>query len=123
MRAIDKLTQIVRRSVNMIWRKKIDPVVAPSEISRKVGDRHHFDHGDANLRQLRQLFGGGLPGSFLGESADVHFVNDMAFHFHSAPLRIGPSKFGVIDNARGTMRAMRLKSRCGIGMKMLGLVY
>src|SRR5580765_2370459 len=110
MRAIDKLAQIVRRSVNMIWREKIDPVIAPAEISRKIGDRHHFDNGDADLGQLRELFGRRAPGAFPRERTDVHLVDDLAFHFNPGPLRIRPLELHWIDNAGRTVWAIRLKA-------------
>ena len=53
MRVIDKGAQIVRRAIEVRWRKQIDPVVSPAEISREIGDRHHFDNRDADLRELR----------------------------------------------------------------------
>src|SRR5205085_7244821 len=104
-------------------RKKIDAVVAPSKISREIGDRHHLNHADSNPGQLRQLFGRGLPRSFPRKRADVHFVNDLAFHFYAAPFGVRPLELRRINNARGPVRPVRLKTRGGIGMKMLGLVY
>ena len=86
MRAIDKLAQIFRRSVQMERRKKIDPVVAPSEISGKIGDRHHLHDSDSNPRQFGQLFGRGLPRSFFRKRSNMHFINDVTFHFHAAPF-------------------------------------
>jgi len=54
------------------WGKKIDAIIAPSEISGKIGDRHHFDDGDADACQFGQLFGRGPPRSFFRKCADVH---------------------------------------------------
>src|SRR5437762_153918 len=103
--------------------EKIDPVITPAEISWKIGDRHHLYDGDSDARQLLQLLSRSLPRSFLRKSADVHFVNDMTFQVHAAPFGIRPCKLRWIDNARRSVRSVWLKSRGGIGMKMLGLVY
>ena len=123
MGAVDERAQIVRCSVNMVRREKIDTVVAPAEISREIGDRHHFDDADSDSCQFLKLFGRGLPRSFFGKSADVHFINGLAFHFHAPPIGIAPAKLFVIDNARGTVRSVRLRSRSRIRMEMLGSVY
>ena len=65
----------------------------------------------------------GAPRSFLRERADVHFVNDLAFDFQSGPFRIAPSKFRWIDNARGTVRPIGLKTRRWIGIEVFAAVY
>src|ERR1700686_3730391 len=107
----------------MIWREKIDSVVAPTEISWKIRDWHHFNDGDADAREFFQLFGRRPPRSLFGKRADVHFVNDVAFHFHAGPIGIRPFELPRIDSTRRPMRAVWLKARRRIGMKMLGLVY
>ena len=86
MRAVDKLAQVVRRSVEVKWREKIDSIVAPSEISREIGDRHHFNNSDADPCQLGQLFRRRAPSSLFRKNTDVHFVNNLAFHLHAAPF-------------------------------------
>src|SRR2546421_5503352 len=107
----------------MKWCEKIHSVVTPSEISGEIGDRHHFNHANSNPGQFLKLFGPGLPRSFFGKGANVDFVNDVAFHVHAAPFCIGPFKLRWIDNTRRTVRTVRLKSRCRIGMKMFGPVH
>ena len=67
-------------------RKKVHAVVTPAEFPWEIRDRHHFDHGDPDVRQLRQLLGRGVPCPFFGECADVHFVDDLAFQFDPRPL-------------------------------------
>jgi len=114
--------QVVRRAVLMGGRKKVDTIVAPAEFSRKIGDRHHLDHANSNASKLRQFFGRGAPRSFGCECADVHFVNDLAFEFLAEPLRIGPPKLRWIHHHRRIMRPTRLIARCGIWVKMLGVV-
>ena len=54
---------------------------------------------NADARKFFQLFGRGSPRSLLGKRADVHFVNDLAFHRHAAPFGIGPFEFCRVDNA------------------------
>ena len=70
-----------------------------------------------------QLFRSGAPCSFLRERADVHFVNDLTLKFQAGPLRIAPSEFRWIDNARRTVRPIGLKARRRIGIKIVAGVY
>src|SRR5947209_10724857 len=53
----------------------------------------------------------------------MDLVNNLTFHFHAAPIRVGPFELRRVDHARGSVRPVRLVSRCRIGMKMVGLVY
>src|SRR2546430_14095093 len=116
MRMVNELAQIVRGSVKMRRGEKIDSVVTPAKGAGEIGDRHHLNHGDSDPRELGQLPGRRLPGSLRREGAGVHFVDDLAFEFPPAPLRIGPLKLRWIDNAGGTVRTIRLKTRRGVGM-------
>src|SRR5262249_28214612 len=106
----------------MIRGKKIYPVITPAEISGEIRDWHHFNNGNADTGQLFQLFGRCLPRSFFRESADVHFVNDLASHLQTAPIRVAPFELRWIDHARRAMRTVRLITRRRVGMKMLGVV-
>src|SRR2546427_5213266 len=106
----------------MGWREKIDAVIAPAKLSRKIRDRHHLDYSDADARQLCQLIRGGAPCSFLGERADVHLVDDFAFQFLSGPFCVRPLELRWIDNAGRAVWSIGLKPGRGIGMTIFGLV-
>ena len=70
----------------MSGRKKVHAVVTPAELSRKIRNRHHFNQGDSDSRQLCQLPGCGAPRSFPRERANVHFVDDLAFQLDTQPV-------------------------------------
>ncbi len=123
MSVIDECTQIIRHAVLMRRREKIDSIIAPAEFSGEIRDWHHLDRCDPDALEFCQLLGSSGPGSFFRERADVHFINDLTLEFASEPVRIGPAKLGWIDNARGSVRSIWLKSRRRIGMKMFGLVH
>ena len=106
---IYKRAQIVRRAIQVGWREKIDTVVAPAELSRKIRDRHHLDHSNADARQLCQLVRCGAPCSFPGECADMHFVDDLTFQFGSGPICVRPFELRWIDNARRSVWSIGLK--------------
>ena len=115
MRAIDEPTQVVRGAVQMARREQIDAVVAPAETSGELRDRHHFDRGDPDVGERRQLLHRRTPGAFLGERADVELVEHLAFEAHAGPRLIGPCKRVRIDHLRRAVRTERLGARSGIG--------
>ena len=78
MGVIDETAQVIRSPVQMCGCEEIDTVIPPTEVSGKICNRHHFNNGDTNAGQLRQLFRGGAPGPLLGECAHVHLINDLA---------------------------------------------
>src|SRR5258707_12426808 len=86
VRAVDEIAQIIRSSVQACRGKEVDTIVAPSELSRKIRNRHHLDNADADAFQFGQLLGRGTPGAFGWEWADVHFINDLALQLHTGPL-------------------------------------
>ncbi len=47
VRRIDEAAQIVRAAVEAGRREQVDAVVAPAELARELGDRHHLDQRDA----------------------------------------------------------------------------
>src|SRR4051812_18586383 len=118
MRSIDKSTQVIRRAIKSARREKINAVIAPTEFTWEICDRHHFDHADARARKLAQLASSGGPRSLGRKRADVHFVNDLALQLQTRPLLIAPRKLSMIDHRGGPMRPSGLISRCGIGIKI-----
>ncbi len=122
MRVVNEGTKIIRRSVEATGRKKINAVVAPAELTGEISDRHYFDRGNSNRDELGQLFGGRGPGALRCESANVHFVNDLAAHLNSTPWLIAPRERFWIDDGGGTMRSLRLRTRSGIGMEIFRVI-
>ena len=78
VRPIDECAQVVRRSVEMRRREKIDAIITPAEAPGKIGDRHHLQRGDAIALQQLEFFRGGAPRPFRGKCANMKFVNDLA---------------------------------------------
>ena len=75
---VDKATKIVGLAVQPSRREQLHAVVAPAEVTGKLGDRHDFQQGDAKPCQLRQLLQRRPPGPGGREGADVHFVDHLA---------------------------------------------
>jgi hypothetical protein len=51
----------------------------------------------------------------------MHFVNDLAFDMDAAPIAVGPAKSRWIDDLRGTMRALGLKTRGGVRIRIFAI--
>src|ERR1700723_2827024 len=115
MRAIDEGAKIIRGAVKTRGCKKIHSVVAPSEFPGEIGYRHQFDDGNSKIGELLQTLHCSAICAFLRESANVHFIDNLAFDANSAPARVGPLEFTGIHNLREFIRPFRLKTRCGIG--------
>ena len=94
--------------------QQIDAVVAPAESAGKIGDRHDFEHRDAECGKLRQLVERPPPRCLPGERADVHLVDDLAFEAAAAPAAIGPGE-GVGSITCDGPCGPRLKARSRIG--------
>src|ERR1700733_14849283 len=121
MRAINKSTQIIWRTIKARRRKKIDSVVAPSEFPGKIGERHQLDDRYSKVRELLQMFHGCAVCAVVRECPDVHFVNYLAFDADSVPAGVVPSKFARINYLREFVRPFRLKTRCGIGERAFAI--
>ena len=104
-------------------RKEIDTVVAPAKFTGELRNGHHLGHGNSDTRQLFQLLYGGAPRSLLGKCTDVHFINDLTFHFHSGPFCVAPWELRWINYAGGTVRSLGLKTRGRIGIKIFFAIY
>ena len=122
VRAIHEAAQIVGPAVQPRRREHVDAVVTPAEPAGEVGDRHHFDDGNAGMRQLRQLALRGRPRPFACEGADVQLVDHLARQRHAAPAHVGPFEGARIDDLRRAIRARGLKPRSGIGVRMLAVI-
>ena len=114
MRGVDQGPEIVWIAIEPSGRKQIDAVVAPPKSAGEVGDRHDLENGDAKIGELGQLGDGRPIGAFLGERADMHFIERVAGRLHADPSLIGPDKCVGVDDLGGTNRPLRLKPGCRI---------
>ena len=113
MSAVDKAAQVVGPAVEPRRREQIDAVVAPAEAAGEIGDRHHFDAGDAEMFDFGKVFHRGSPCSFRSKLCNMSFVEDNVLRFESAPLFVGPLE-GAGSMTWRTVWPFRLKARGGI---------
>src|SRR5215471_18224785 len=78
MRPIDESAEVVGSSIEMGRSEQIHAVITPSEPAWKFGDRHEFEQRDSRLCQLGQNLARSVPGSFLREGSDMHFINHLS---------------------------------------------
>ena len=114
MSAIDERAQIVRLSIQSGRGVQTDAVVAPSKAARKVGNRHHFDHRHAQVRQVCQPFHGRSPIAFRRERTDVHLVDDLTGRRDTGPCGVGPIERGGVHDRRWSSGTFGLEARCRI---------
>ena len=115
MRAVDEALERVVIAVHVIGREQLHAVVAPVPAARALRHRHDFEHRDAELAQVRELFDRGVERAGRRERADVHLVDHLAVQPRAAPLRVAPFEGAGIDDQRRAVHALRLKARAGIG--------
>src|SRR5262249_50833625 len=100
VRAVHEIAKIVGCSVKMTRSEPVYAIVPPAESTRELGDRHNLDYSHAKARELRKLDGGRCEGSFFGEGAEVHLIDDLSMDLDTAPQRVGPLEAGWIDDHR-----------------------
>jgi hypothetical protein len=110
VRAIDETFERFVIAIVVIRREQLHAVIAPVPTSRTFGDRHDFQHGDAQVFQVLELSSCGVECAFRRERADVQLVDDLAFNVDAAPVRIGPLKLIRRYDLRRTMYTLRLKA-------------
>ncbi len=115
--AVDEAAEVVGRAVQPGRREQVDAVAAPAETAGELGDRHHLDGGDAQVRQRRQLSGGRLPGPLRREGADVQLVEHLPVAADAAPVVVGPREAGRVDHLRGPVRPVGLEARRRVGVE------
>src|SRR6185436_1367409 len=92
----------------------VDAVVSPPEVAGKFGERHDFEDGYAQRREMLEPRGGSRVGSLRRERPDVQLVHDVPRRGDPAPAGIGPAKRGGIDDLRRTVWSLGLKPGRGI---------
>ena len=107
---VDKGAELVRATVETGRRERVDPVIPPAELAGKIRHRHQFETGDPQLGQSWQFAGRFLPVPIRRKGADMQLVNDQLLAATAAPPSIGPAERARIDDLRGAVRAVRLKT-------------
>ena len=105
---VDQPLQALWAAIGVVRRVQVDAVIAPAPASRKLGDGHELDMGDAELDQMIEALNRGLERPRRGEGADVQLVEHGGGQRPCLPAGVGPGKRRVIEHPRGAMHAMRL---------------
>ena len=111
MSLVHETAEIVRLAIQPNRSELPNSVVAPSEAAGKISHRHHFEHGDSAVSQLREFPLSGLPCPFSREGPDVHFVNDLALEADALPPAVVPPETRRIHHLRRSVGPVRLIPR------------
>lgn len=114
MRIVDELLIGGGSAIGILYRKRMDPVVPPISLAGELGDRHDLDPREAQRGDLGKSLPGGIERSFLGEGADVQFVEDQIGGIDPRPMVISPPLAVGKEDRRGLIDAVGLVSRDGI---------
>src|SRR6202034_63667 len=104
-------------------REEIHAVVSPAPISREFVHRHQLNVRDAEACKMSQTFGSAVESAFRRERADVQLVKYGGGKWRRLPSLIGPLEGGVIEEARGTVHALRLPWRAWIGQRLRAIEH
>src|SRR6478752_8932472 len=115
VRGIHERAKIVRSPVQMRRREQVDAVVAPSEASGELADRHDLDRRDTDVGEVAQPVDRRGEGSFAREGADVQFVKNLVRQMNALPAIVVPNEGRRVDHYRSAVWSLRLKTRCRIG--------
>ena len=116
---IDEAAKVVRLAIDAVGREHIHAVIPPAEVAGEIGDGHDLERRHTQFRECGKFLRRGLPCPFLGERADVHFVNDLAGKAAPFPMLVLPLIGLGVHNLRRSMRTLRLEARSGIGKELL----
>ena len=117
MGAVDEGPQVVRPAVEMRRGEEVDAVVAPAEAAGEFVDRHHVDHGDAEVLEEGQPVGRRRPAALRREGADMHLVEHLARHGDAPPGAVGPGEGLRVDDLRGSHGPLGLGTRRRVGIE------
>src|SRR5947209_3738268 len=102
--------------------EQIDAVIPPAKAAGKLGNGHHFNGGDADLSQVRQMFGRCAPASLLSECAGMHLVEDLALKLNPWPSIVRPPEARGIHDFGRSMGPLRLKPRSWVRESFIAAV-
>src|SRR5262249_34988250 len=88
----------------------------------KLRHGHEFEQRDSGFCQLRQNLTRGVPGSFLREGSDMHFVNHLFLDANAVPSIVFPAIRRWADDLRKSMGTLWLNSGCGIGDEQVAMI-
>ena len=115
MGRIDEGLEIVRAAVAGRRGKRQHAVISPVARARKRRKWHDLQRGDAQCRQLPQPAAAAPKVPFVGEGADVQFVDHGLGPRPPAPRRFAPLiRCGIDDFAR-PVHTIGIAARCRIG--------
>lgn len=86
------------RPIGVIGREQPYAVVPPITVAGEGVDRHQLDGGNAQVRQIIQFFDGCTESPFMGESADVEFIQHHFFPRSPLPVLIRPGETQWVDD-------------------------
>src|SRR4029077_6062781 len=100
-------------SVRVLHCIRVDAVIAPVSVSRKLCYRHEFDCADPQISQVSNSGNDCVKGSLRRKCSDMKFVEDILFQGNAEPTMVSPCKACIHDLGR-TVHSLRLKSRSRI---------
>ena len=95
MAGVHQPFQPLGSAIALLHRKGINAVVAPVTAARKLGHRHDFHRGEAQLLEVVQMGDNRVKGAGGGEGAHVQLIDDKIFQGQAEPALVFPGKVGV----------------------------
>src|SRR5215472_3587834 len=112
---VDQPLQLFWTSIAILWGKKISAVISPVSSAWELCDGHDFKRGDAEVDQFRHVRDHSIEASLPGVSTNVKLIKDTRCKGTAFPVLIGPLECACVDQLRGAVDALRLKTRRRIG--------
>src|SRR5689334_14476 len=100
-------------SVRVLHCIRVDAVIAPVSVSRKLCYRHKFDCGDPQILQLANSGNDRVECSLWRKCSDMKFIEDILFQGNAEPTVVSPCDVRSHYFGR-TVHSLRLKSRSGV---------
>jgi hypothetical protein len=94
---IHKFFEAFRTSIRILRGERIDAVIAPVAIPRKLSDGHDLDSCYAQIFELIQVWDDGLKDALNSIGPHMDFIEHIIGERHSGPERLFPNKMGVND--------------------------
>lgn len=90
MRGVNKRLEIIRRPIGRMRRVKQYAVIAPATLAAKLRNGHHFNNGNAEFSEIRQLRYCGAEGAFRSERACMHLIHHGLLPTATFPPGVAP---------------------------------
>src|SRR5690348_14008817 len=121
MAGVDELFQVVRCSISVMGSEEIGAVIAPAPVAGELVHGHELNMRNAQVHQMVETLDSAQECAIRSKCSDVQFVNHGAGERARLPVRVGPTKPGVIDKLRGTVDALWLKRGPRVGDRLAGI--